>query len=93
MAQPIVHNFRVLSLADLGPRQPGYFEHKEGWHEWDGTGKHDAESFAGNTPGCIRLSISDSNIQQFPYKLVGLVGLVGLFCFVFFPGLLLVGRG
>ena len=34
MAQPIVQNFRTMSMADLEPRQPGYFDYKEGWNEW-----------------------------------------------------------
>ena len=68
MAQPIVHNFRIMSMADLGPRQPGYFDYKEGWYEWDGQGKHEEECFEGKTMGCIRLIISDNNAEQLHYK-------------------------
>ena len=49
-------------MADLEPRQPGYFDCKEGWYEWDGQGKHEEECFAGQTMGCIRLMISDNNV-------------------------------
>ena len=55
-------------MADLGPRQPGYFDYKEGWYEWDGQGKHKEESFDGKTMGCIWLIISDNNVEQFHYK-------------------------
>ena len=48
MAQPIAHNFRRMSMADLKPRQPGFFDYKEGWYEWDGKGKHEEETFAGH---------------------------------------------
>ena len=27
------------------PRQPGFFDYKEGWSEWDGKGKHEEEAF------------------------------------------------
>ena len=67
MAQPIVHNFRRMSMAELEPRQPGFFDYKEGWYEWDGKGKHEEETFAGHTMGCIRLMISDNNVEPFHY--------------------------
>ena len=67
MAQPIVHNFRRMSMADLRPREPGYFDYKEGWYEWDGKSKHEEETFAGHTMGCIRLMITDNNVEQFHY--------------------------
>ena len=56
-----------MSVADLKPREPGYFDYKEGWYEWDGKGKHEEETFAGHTMGCIRLVISDNNVEQFHY--------------------------
>ena len=68
MAQPIAQNFRRMSMADLEPRQPGYFDYKEGWYEWDGQGKHEEECFAGQTMGCIQLIISDNNVEQFHYQ-------------------------
>ena len=52
-------------MADLEPRQPGYFDYKEGWYEWDGQGKHEEECFEGKTMGCIRLIISDNNVEPF----------------------------
>ena len=64
MAQPIVHNFRRMSMAEL---EPGFFDPKEGWYEWDGKGKHEEETFAGHTMGCIRLMISDNNVEPFHY--------------------------
>ena len=67
MAQSIVHNFRRMSMAELKSRQPGFFDYKEGWYEWDGKGKHEEESFAGHTMGCIRLMITDNNVEQFHY--------------------------
>ena len=67
MAQPIVHNFRRMSVAELEPRQPGFFDYKEGWYEWDGKGKHEEETFAGHTMGCVRLMISDNNVEPFHY--------------------------
>ena len=67
MAQPIVHNFRRMSMADLKPREPGFFDYKEGWHEWDGKGKHEEEAFAGHTMGCIRLMVTDNNVEPFHY--------------------------
>ena len=56
----MVHNFRFSSAADIAPKQPGYFEFKEGCHEYDGKGKHKEKCFAGSSLGCIRLRISDS---------------------------------
>ena len=38
MAQPIVRNFRRMSMANLKPREPGFINYKEGWYEWDGRG-------------------------------------------------------
>ena len=67
MAQPIVRNFRRMSMADLKPRQLGFFDYKEGWHEWDGKGKHEEEAFAGHTMGCIRLMVNDNNVEPFHY--------------------------
>ena len=67
MAQSIVHNFRRMSMAALKPRQPGFFDYKEGWYEWDGKGKHEEETFVGHTMGCIRLMITDNNVEQFHY--------------------------
>ena len=60
MAQPIVHNFRRMSMADLKPREPGFISYKEGWYEWDGRGKQEEEAFAGHTMGCIRLMVTDN---------------------------------
>ena len=67
MAQPIAHNFRRMSMADLKPRQLGFFDYKEGWYESDGKGKHEEEAFAGHTMGCIRLMITDNNVEPFYY--------------------------
>ena len=67
MAQPIVQNFRQMSMADLEPRQPGFFDYKEGRCEWNGQGKHEEETFAGHTMGCIRLMILDNNVEPFHY--------------------------
>ena len=67
MAQPIVHNFRRMSMADLKPREPGFINYKEGWYEWDGRGKHEEEAFAGHTMECIRLMVTDNNIEPFHY--------------------------
>ena len=64
MAQPIVHNFRRMSMADLKPRQPGFITYKEGWYKWDGRGKHEEEAFAGC---CIRLMVTDNNVEPFHY--------------------------
>ena len=53
-----------MSIAELEPRQPRFFDYKEGWiYEWDGKGKHEEETFAGHTMGCIRLMISDFAAQ------------------------------
>ena len=60
MAQPIVHNFRRMSMADLKPRELGFLNYKEGWYEWDGRGKHEEEAFAGHTLGRIRLMVTDN---------------------------------
>ena len=68
MAQSVVHNFRRMSMADLKPREPGYILHKEGWHEWDGRGKQEEEAFAGHTLGCIRLMVTDNNIEPFHWQ-------------------------
>ena len=51
MAQPIVHNFRRMSVADLKPREPDFISYKEGWYKWDGRGKQEEEAFAGHTMG------------------------------------------
>ena len=67
MAQPIVHNFRRMSMADLKPREPGFISYKEGWYEWDGRGKQEEEAFAGHTMGCIRLMVTDNNVEPFHY--------------------------
>ena len=66
MAQPIAHNFRRMSMADLKPRQLGFFDYKEGWYEWDGKGKPEEEAFAGHTTGCIRLMVTDNNVEPSP---------------------------
>ena len=55
-----------MSMVNLKPREPGYIVHKEGWYEWDGTGKHE-EAFAGHTLGCIRLMVTDNNVEPFHY--------------------------
>ena len=68
MAQSVVHNFRRMSMADLKPREPGYILCKEGWHEWDGRGKQEEEAFAGHTLGCIRLMVTDNNIEPFHWQ-------------------------
>ena len=68
MAQPSVHNFRRMSMADLKPREPGFINYKEGWYEWDGRGKHEEEAFAGHAMGCIRLMVTDNNIEPFHYQ-------------------------
>ena len=68
MAQSVVHNFRRMSMADLKPREPGYILYKEGWHEWDGRGKQEEEAFAGHTLGCIRLMVTDNNIEPFHWQ-------------------------
>ena len=68
MAQSVVHNFRRMSMADLKPREPGYILYKEGWHEWDGRGKQEEEAFAGHTLGCIRLMVTDNNIEPFLWQ-------------------------
>ena len=67
MAQPIAHNFRRMSMADLKPREPGFINYKEGWYEWDGRGKHEEEAFAGHTMGCVRLMVTDNNVEPFHY--------------------------
>ena len=36
--------------------------------EWDGRGKHEEEAFAGHTLGCIRLMVTDNNIEPFHYQ-------------------------
>ena len=41
MAQPIVHNFRRMSLADLKPREPGFINYEEGWAS--GTGEENTK--------------------------------------------------
>ena len=66
MAQPIVRNFQRISMADLKPRQPGFF--KKGWYKWDGKGKPEEEAFAGHTMGCIRLMVTDNNVEPFHYR-------------------------
>ena len=68
MAQSVVHNFRRMSMANLKPREPGYILYKEGWHEWDGRGKQEEEAFAGHTLGCIRLMVTDNNIEPFQWQ-------------------------
>ena len=68
MAQSVVHNFRRMSMADLKPREPGYIVYKEDWYEWDGRGKHEEETFAGHTLGCIRLMVTDNNIEPFHWQ-------------------------
>ena len=68
MAQSVVHNFRRMSMADLKPRELGYIVYKEGWYEWDGRGKHEEEVFAGHTLGCIRLMVTDNNIEPFHWQ-------------------------
>ena len=68
MAQSVVHNFRRMSMADLKPRELGYIVCKEGWYEWDGRGKHEEEAFAGHTLGCIRLMVTDNNIEPFHWQ-------------------------
>ena len=68
MAQSVVHNFRRMSMADLKPRESGYIVYKEGWYEWDGRGKHEEEAFAGHTLGCIRLIVTDNNIEPFHWQ-------------------------
>ena len=46
----------------------GYILYKEGWHEWDGGGKQEEEAFAGHTLGCIRLMVTDNNIEPFHWQ-------------------------
>ena len=57
-----------MSMADLKPREPGYILYKEGWHEWDGRGKQEEEAFAGHALGCIRLMVTDNNIEPFHWQ-------------------------
>ena len=67
MAQSILHNFRRISMAALKPREPGFFDYKEGWYKWDGKGKHEEETFSGHTMGCVRLMITHNNVEPFHY--------------------------
>ena len=57
-----------MSMADLKPREPGHILYKEGWHKWDGRGKQEEEAFAGHTLGCIRLMVTDNNIEPFYWQ-------------------------
>ena len=65
MAQPIAHNFRQMSMLNLNPdSRDSLPTRKAGMGRANTKKKH---SFAGHTMGCIRLMISDSNVEPFHY--------------------------